>query len=346
MAKTLNKIGITTGNTVEAYHVTQSVDAFTAIDNYDISLSGSFNMTGSINGEPTVINPLTASYAMTASYALNALSASYAVSASHEIIKEVSSSHADFADTASYVETAQTASYVETAQTASFVNLTAGPNITINQSGTTFEISGSGGGGGITPSDTGSFYISSSIDTPTSTTINSANTIIFNQGDSTTESVTVNSFTYDFYEAQDYTFPTISTLTTMKGDQRFTLNDGANNSRFFLPEVVDTIGSIIEIYNTAGTGFQRIVTNTNSIITFGDGNTTSIANGAYIQLSSPGGSHVDEDNYIRLMAVTGSLLGIGTYISEWVVTDYWDDTLRTTTDPATDTLISRITFGT
>jgi len=118
MANTLNKTGITTGNTVEAYHVTQSIDAFTGTEAYNISLSGSFNMTGSINGEPGVINPLTASYAISSSYAL---SASYAVSASYEIIKEVSSSHADFADTASYVENAQTASYVENAQTASYV---------------------------------------------------------------------------------------------------------------------------------------------------------------------------------------------------------------------------------
>ena len=121
MAKTLDQVGIETGNTVEAYHVTQSIDAFTGVVAYDISLSGSFNMTGSINGEPLVINPLTASYAITASYSENALSASYAVSASYEIIKEVSSSHADFADTASYVENAQTASYVENAQTASYV---------------------------------------------------------------------------------------------------------------------------------------------------------------------------------------------------------------------------------
>ena len=75
MAKILTKAGITTGNTVEAFHVTQSIDAFTGIDAYDISLSGSFNMTGSINGEPGVTNPLTASYAITASYADNALSA-------------------------------------------------------------------------------------------------------------------------------------------------------------------------------------------------------------------------------------------------------------------------------
>jgi len=47
MAKTLNKTGIITGNTVEAYHVTQSIDAFTGIEAYDISLSGSLNITGS-----------------------------------------------------------------------------------------------------------------------------------------------------------------------------------------------------------------------------------------------------------------------------------------------------------
>ncbi len=72
MAKTLSKTGITTGNTVQPGHVTQSVDAFTGIEAYDISLSGSLNMTGSINGEPGVTNNLTASYAITASYAENA----------------------------------------------------------------------------------------------------------------------------------------------------------------------------------------------------------------------------------------------------------------------------------
>ena len=43
---------------------------------------------------------------------------------------------------------ASTASYVETAQTASYVDLVAGPNVTINQVGTSFEISSSGGAGG------------------------------------------------------------------------------------------------------------------------------------------------------------------------------------------------------
>ena len=76
MAKTLSKTGITTGNTVEPGHVTQSIDAFAGTEAYNISLSGSFNMTGSINGEPGVTNQLTASYAITASYAENAGGAS------------------------------------------------------------------------------------------------------------------------------------------------------------------------------------------------------------------------------------------------------------------------------
>lgn len=67
MAKILTKLGVTTGDTVRAGHVTQSIDAFTGTEAYNISLSGSFNMTGSINGEPTVINPLTASYATSGS---------------------------------------------------------------------------------------------------------------------------------------------------------------------------------------------------------------------------------------------------------------------------------------
>ena len=82
MAKILSKTGITTTSTVQAGHVSQSIDAFAGIKAYDISLSGSFHMTGSITGQPGVINNLTASYAM---------------SASVEITKEVSSSFADLA---------------------------------------------------------------------------------------------------------------------------------------------------------------------------------------------------------------------------------------------------------
>ncbi len=86
-----------------------------------IRISGSLDISGSITGVPGLINELTSSYALTASYALQALTASYAISASHEIIKEISSSHADFADTASLAYTANSASYEETSQTASYV---------------------------------------------------------------------------------------------------------------------------------------------------------------------------------------------------------------------------------
>jgi hypothetical protein len=45
MANTLSKAGITTGGTVETWHVTQSIDAFTATEAYDISISGSLAVT-------------------------------------------------------------------------------------------------------------------------------------------------------------------------------------------------------------------------------------------------------------------------------------------------------------
>lgn len=60
MANTLNKTGITSGNTVEAYHVTQSIDAFTGTVAYDISLSGSLGVTGplTITGSTTISGSL------------------------------------------------------------------------------------------------------------------------------------------------------------------------------------------------------------------------------------------------------------------------------------------------
>ena len=72
MANTLSKSGISTTQTIEAWHVTQSVDAFTGTKLYNISISGSLNMTGSINTPPGTINNATASYSITASHALNA----------------------------------------------------------------------------------------------------------------------------------------------------------------------------------------------------------------------------------------------------------------------------------
>ena len=49
MAKKLSSAGITTNETIEAWHVTQSVDALTGDVGYDISISGSLDVTGSLN---------------------------------------------------------------------------------------------------------------------------------------------------------------------------------------------------------------------------------------------------------------------------------------------------------
>jgi hypothetical protein len=95
MALTLSQIGIETTNTVEAWHVTQSIDAFTGAEAYDITLSGSLTLQNGTEGagKIAVSNGFgeisftdaitasiqgTASYALTASYVLNAISASYA----------------------------------------------------------------------------------------------------------------------------------------------------------------------------------------------------------------------------------------------------------------------------
>lgn len=49
MAKILSQAGIETSNLVEAWHVTQSIDAFTGVEAYDITLSGSLTVTGDTN---------------------------------------------------------------------------------------------------------------------------------------------------------------------------------------------------------------------------------------------------------------------------------------------------------
>ena len=79
MAKQLSKSGIATGDTIKLGHVTQSMDAFTGVDAYDLSLSGSLNITGSLNtptgsileGTASLSNfSISSSHAITASYAL------------------------------------------------------------------------------------------------------------------------------------------------------------------------------------------------------------------------------------------------------------------------------------
>lgn len=59
MAKNLSNTGIVTGQDVEAHHVSQSVDALTGTDAYDITISGSLIVTGSLG----VDGPITGSVA-------------------------------------------------------------------------------------------------------------------------------------------------------------------------------------------------------------------------------------------------------------------------------------------
>ena len=53
MAKELTKSGISTGQDILAGHVTQSIDAFTGTEAYDITVSGSLTITGSTIIQPT-----------------------------------------------------------------------------------------------------------------------------------------------------------------------------------------------------------------------------------------------------------------------------------------------------
>lgn len=82
MALTLSKTNITTGQTIQASQITQSVDALTGTTAYDITISGSLTLTGSVNSLNGYTGSLlgtssfavSASRAVTASFALNATS--------------------------------------------------------------------------------------------------------------------------------------------------------------------------------------------------------------------------------------------------------------------------------
>jgi hypothetical protein len=74
MALTLSQIGIETSNTVEAWHVTQSIDAFTGTEAYDISLSGSLDMTGPVSLQGSGVSINSPSITITDNYSPTSLS--------------------------------------------------------------------------------------------------------------------------------------------------------------------------------------------------------------------------------------------------------------------------------
>ena len=80
MANTLSKTGITTGATVQTWHITQSIDAFTEQEAYDIYISGSLY----------VNNPLLAvtdsTVGISSGFLYNSVSESIAIGRSTEAI--------------------------------------------------------------------------------------------------------------------------------------------------------------------------------------------------------------------------------------------------------------------
>ena len=68
MANTFSKSLIVTGKDVQPWHVTQSIDAFTGTNDYDLNLVGSFTLTGSLQISGSVIGSTLES----ASYSLEA----------------------------------------------------------------------------------------------------------------------------------------------------------------------------------------------------------------------------------------------------------------------------------
>lgn len=93
--------------TIESWHISQSVDAFTGAVAYDITLSGSFTLTGSqyVSGSISAsLGPNTVGFYGTSSHAVfssNAISSSYALSSSYAVSSSYAAS-ASYALSSSY----------------------------------------------------------------------------------------------------------------------------------------------------------------------------------------------------------------------------------------------------
>jgi hypothetical protein len=114
--------------TIESWHVSQSVDALTGTQDYDITISGSLTVTGptNINGVLTVTQGITGSLFGTASWALNAINASSSLNATSAsyALSSTNASNSSNATSASYSSNATSASYALSASYAA--NASAG----------------------------------------------------------------------------------------------------------------------------------------------------------------------------------------------------------------------------
>lgn len=79
----LSNSGISSGSIVETTHITQIIDAFTGVQEYDITLSGSLTLTGSLNFD-TIPNNIqgTSSTSTTSSYSILSTTSSFASTSS------------------------------------------------------------------------------------------------------------------------------------------------------------------------------------------------------------------------------------------------------------------------
>ena len=82
MANKLNKTGIVSLSTIKPWHVSQSIDAFAGLNDYDIIISGSLTVTGSVyinslttasNVNVVTINPITGQLFSTSSNSFNSI---------------------------------------------------------------------------------------------------------------------------------------------------------------------------------------------------------------------------------------------------------------------------------
>lgn len=133
MAKLLDKSNIVTGQPVEAWNVSQSVDAFTGIDDYTIKISGSLDTTGSVD----IDGNLTASGTISSSGTIYANVFNGMVSSSDQISSDISGSLSTTA-----IAALNGGYYSSSLQT--FTNITASGNISASGNGIFLEISASG----------------------------------------------------------------------------------------------------------------------------------------------------------------------------------------------------------
>lgn len=133
MAKLLDKSNIVTGQPVEAWNVSQSVDAFTGIDDYTIKISGSLDTTGSVD----IDGNLTASGTISSSGTIYANVFNGMVSSSDQIASDISGSLSTTA-----IASLNGGYYSSSLQT--FTNITASGNVSASGNGIFLEISASG----------------------------------------------------------------------------------------------------------------------------------------------------------------------------------------------------------